>query len=67
MVRSRDYDPRPRYILVLQPLPHVDAIRALRALLKASLRRYGMRALSVERADAAESRDNVTTKPGGPP
>jgi hypothetical protein len=39
---------RPIYLVRLQPLPCVDAIKALRAALKSLLRQFGMRALSVE-------------------
>lgn len=47
---------RPQILLVrLRALPNVDAIRALRAALKTLLRRYGLRALSVE-AETTNSR-----------
>jgi hypothetical protein len=39
---------RPIYVLRLQPLPRVNAVKALRAALKSLLRRFGLRALSVE-------------------
>jgi hypothetical protein len=39
---------RPIYRLRLQALPRVDAVKALRAALKSLLRRFGLRALSVE-------------------
>lgn len=39
---------RPRYQLTLTPLPGVDAIRALRWILKSVLRRHGMRCISIE-------------------
>jgi hypothetical protein len=35
-------------VLTLQPLPGVDAIRSLRWVLKALLRQYGMRCVSVQ-------------------
>jgi hypothetical protein len=35
-------------VLVLQPLPGVDAIRSLRWVLKTLLRQYGMRCISAE-------------------
>jgi hypothetical protein len=38
---------RPSYILEFRPLPNVDAIRSIRALLKLSLRRFGLKAVSV--------------------
>ena len=41
---------RPRYVLVLQPLPGVDAIRALKRALKYLLRACGLKCISVERA-----------------
>lgn len=37
-----------KFILVLQPTPGVEPIRALRALLKVALRRFGLRCESVE-------------------
>lgn len=39
---------RPIFLLRLRPEPGVDAIRALRALLKAALRRFGLRAIHAE-------------------
>lgn len=42
---------RPLIILRLRPLPGVDATRALRALLKIVLRRFGLRAVSVKLLD----------------
>lgn len=39
---------RPVFVLRLQALPRVDAVKALRATLKSLLRRFGLRALSVE-------------------
>jgi len=39
-------DPRPTYALTLRAEPGVDAVRALRAVLKNMLRRYGLRCLS---------------------
>ena len=40
---------RPTFRLVLRPEPRTDGERALRALLKAALRRYGLKCLSVEK------------------
>jgi hypothetical protein len=40
---------RPLFRLVLRPQPRIDGERALRALLKTALRRFGLRCLSVER------------------
>ncbi len=51
-------EPRPVFVLRLTPLPGVDAIRALRAVLKTLLRHYGMRCLSVR-----EERDGPRTDP----
>jgi hypothetical protein len=39
---------QPIYRLRLQPLPRVDAVKALRLALKLLLRRFGLRCLSVE-------------------
>ena len=39
---------RPIFVLRLQPLPHVDAVKMLRVALKALLRRYQLCCLSVE-------------------
>jgi hypothetical protein len=36
-----------RFVLTLEPLPGVDAIRSLRWVLKGLLRRHGMRCLSL--------------------
>jgi hypothetical protein len=38
------------FVVTLRPLPNVDPVRALRAALKALLRRYGLRATRVELA-----------------
>jgi hypothetical protein len=38
----------PSYMLTLRPLPGVDAIRALRWILKSVLRQHGMRCTSIE-------------------
>ena len=38
---------RPIFVLEFRPLPNVDAIRSIRALLKLSLRRFGLKAVSV--------------------
>jgi hypothetical protein len=40
---------RPQYLLRLRPEPHVDnPVRALRLALKVLLRRFGLRATSIE-------------------
>ena len=40
-------DSPPAFVLVLRPLPHVDAYRALRMALKFLLRRFGLRAVKI--------------------
>jgi hypothetical protein len=42
---------RPTWRLTLRPEPNVDAIRALRSLLKAALRRHGLRCTAVEQVE----------------
>jgi hypothetical protein len=37
---------RPTFVLELRPEPGVDPVLALRALIKAALRRYGLRCIS---------------------
>jgi len=44
---------RPIFVVRLTPLPGVDGIKALRAVLKILLRRFGLRALSVREDDGA--------------
>jgi hypothetical protein len=43
---------RPIYTIAFRPEPGVDAIRALRAILKIALRRFGMKALRVNEIPA---------------
>jgi hypothetical protein len=43
---------RPTFVLELRPEPGIDPVLALRALLKTTLRRYGMRCIS--------ARENIT-------
>jgi hypothetical protein len=45
---------RPTFLVRFRPEPHVHPILALRALLKAALRRYGLRAIEAreEKSDA---------------
>jgi hypothetical protein len=43
--------PPPVSTLQLTALPNVDAIRALRALLKTALRRFGLRCTSIKQDD----------------
>jgi hypothetical protein len=38
---------RPTFVLRLRPEPNVDAVHALRAVLKSLLRQHGMRCLAV--------------------
>jgi len=56
---------RPIFRLRLQALPHVDAVRALRAALKTLLRRYHLRCLSIEpeTPPAASAPTNPTNLP----
>jgi hypothetical protein len=46
-VRTKSASGRETYVLTLRPLPRVDGIRALRALLKVMLRRFGLKAIKV--------------------
>ena len=39
---------RPTFLIRVRPEPGVDPIRALRALLKVALRRFGLRAVTVD-------------------
>jgi hypothetical protein len=39
---------RPRFVLVLEPLPGVDAVRGLRFVLKRLLRDHGMKCISCQ-------------------
>jgi hypothetical protein len=48
---------RPVYVLKLRPLPGVDAIKALRAVLKSLLRRHGMQALECREETKREGAD----------
>ena len=38
---------RPTYTIIFRPEPKVDAIKALRSLLKNALRRHGLRCVSI--------------------
>jgi hypothetical protein len=49
--------PRPVFVLRVQPLPRVDAVRALRQALKALSRQYGLRCLSVREETTDEAHD----------
>lgn len=48
---------RPTYTIQLRPEPKVDGPRALRAFLKAALRRYGLRCLTVRQSDDEGTND----------
>ena len=41
-------DARPIYVIRVQALPDVDAVRALRAALKVLFRRFGLKAIEVK-------------------
>jgi hypothetical protein len=45
---------RPIFVVRLRAEPRVDAIKALLAFLKTALRRFGLRAVSVDREKIAE-------------
>ncbi len=45
---SAQSESRPSFTVVFRPLSGIDGIRALRQLLKAALRRHGLRAVSVK-------------------
>jgi hypothetical protein len=45
---TADRNQRPIFVIRLRAEPRVDAIRALRAFLKVALRRFGLRALTVD-------------------
>jgi hypothetical protein len=51
---------RPTFTVRLRAEPGVDPIRAMRALLKAALRRFGLRAISAE-----EDNNDQREKPEG--
>jgi hypothetical protein len=52
---------RPLYAVTLRPLPGVDGIRALRAALKAPLRKYRLQALEIsEIPDGKQENDNAS-------
>ena len=44
---------RPIYVIRVQALPDVDAVRALRAALKVLFRRFGLKAIEVRQTDPA--------------
>jgi hypothetical protein len=39
--------PRPKFMLTIEPLPHVDAIKSLRFVLKRLIRQYGFRCTDI--------------------
>jgi hypothetical protein len=55
---------RPAFILILRPEPDVDPIRALRGALKVLLRRFGLRAISVDAQVADEANAEVDSARG---
>jgi hypothetical protein len=44
---AHNKEKRPRYVVTLEPLPHVDPIKSLRATLKGLLRRAGMKCTDI--------------------
>jgi hypothetical protein len=50
---------RPIFRLRLQPLPRVDAVKALRAALKTLLRRHQLRCLSVEPETPSANQEEI--------
>jgi hypothetical protein len=44
--------PRPKFMLTIEPLPHVDAIKALRFVLKRLIRQYGFRCTDIREIPA---------------
>ena len=42
---------RPKFVLVLEPLPNADPIRSLRWILKATLRQHGMCCVDLHAAE----------------
>ena len=45
---------RPKFILTLEPLPNVNAIRALRFVLKRLLRGHGFRCVDIREVESTE-------------
>jgi hypothetical protein len=63
MTERRRQPNRPTFIIHLRPEPRIDAIKAVRWLLKTALRRFGLRCTSItelnqkgEEADGQEQR-----------
>jgi len=46
---------RPVYVLELRPEPGINPVLALRALLKVTLRRFGMRCISARESSSEEN------------
>lgn len=55
----RDAVSRPVYRLRFRAEPRVDEVRALRALLKVALRRFGLQCLSIERDRDRDSKPQI--------
>jgi hypothetical protein len=53
---------RPTFQVHFRPEPRVDGIRALRQLLKAALRRFGLRAVYVQEIKQANESSNGVRK-----
>jgi hypothetical protein len=53
---------RPVFVLELRPEPGVDAVKALRAVLKITLRRYGLRCISARENIEEENHATQTTQ-----
>jgi hypothetical protein len=45
---------RPTFVLVLRPLPGVDGLRAIRALIKIALRKFGLRCVMLREEQAKD-------------
>jgi hypothetical protein len=57
--------PRPVFVVRLRAEPRVDGIKALRWFLKSALRRFGLRALSVDTEPVIPgTRDHATAQSG---
>ena len=53
---------RPTYVLIVRPERNVaDPVRALRALLKVSLRRFGLRCVSARESSSEDSHEEATS------
>jgi hypothetical protein len=44
-------DQQPVFVVALRPLRHVDGIKALRALIKVALRRFGLRVVATRECE----------------